>query len=157
MSDKIILVGGSKDGVETDGAAGLNSVQNIVLNEDFTGPEYVDRYVATGVQDREGRDVFAHVGRYTAEESQSYWESLDKDQVAAFVEAEKAERAEAEAKAKEEEEAKAAEEAEAAKAAEEAVANETVGEVKPEGEAAEEEPGAEVESAEEEKTDDKED
>lgn len=156
MSDKIILVGGSKDGVETDGATGLNSVQNIVLNEDFTGPEYVDRYVATGVQDREGRDVFAHVGRYSAEESQSYWESLDKDQVAAFIEAEKAERAEAEAKAKEEEEAKAAEEAEATKAAEEAAANEQVGEVKPEGEA-EEEPGEEVEPAEEEKTDDKED
>lgn len=136
MSEKIILVGGSKDGVETDGAAGLNSVQNIVLNEDFTGPEYVDRYVATGVQDREGREVYAHVGRYSAEESQSYWESLPKDQVEAFIEAEKAERAEAEAEA-----AKAAEEA---KAAQEAAA---ATEEKPEEEAAaEEEKPAEEES-----------
>lgn len=110
MSD-IILVGGSKDGTVTGGEPGLNSVQNIVLNEDFTGPEYVDRYVSTGVFDRENREVYAHVGRYNAEESQSFWESLDKEEVARFVEAEKAERKAAEEAAAEADAKKAAEEA----------------------------------------------
>lgn len=120
---EIVLVGGSKDGTVTEGAMGLNSLQNIVLNEDFSGVEFVDRYVSTGVQDREGREVYAHVGRYDSEESQSFWESLDQDQVTAFIEAEKAERAEQ----------LAAQEAEAAKAAEEAAATESAKEEKPEG------------------------
>lgn len=101
---EIILVGGSKDGLVTDGAPGMNSVHNIVLNDELTTPEYVDRYVPTNVKDREGREVYAHVGRYTGEESQSYWDKMDKEQVDLLIEQTKAERAA-------EEEARAAEEA----------------------------------------------
>jgi hypothetical protein len=130
MSD-IILVGGSKDGTVTEGAVGLNSVQNIVLNDDFTGPEFVDRYVSTGIQDREGRDVYAHVGRFTAEESESYWASLDQDEVAAFIEAAKAEREEEE-RAAAEEAAKEEESATEEVAEEEAAKDEPVEEEKTE-------------------------
>lgn len=115
---EVILLGGSKHGLVTESVSGMNGVNNIVLNEEMTGPEYVDRYVPTNVKDRDGRTVYAHVGRYTAEESESYWDKLDKEQVDALVEQTKAEKAEAARVA--EEEAKAAEEKAAAEAAEQA-------------------------------------
>lgn len=98
---EVLLVGGSKDGTVTSFEPGLQTVQNIVLNEDFTGPEYVDLYESSGRQDRDGKTLFVHTGRYNAEESKEFWESLDKEQVDSFIEAAKEERA-AEAKAAEE-------------------------------------------------------
>lgn len=106
---EVILVGGSKDGLVTDGVSGLQAVHNIVLNDTKDGPEYIDRYVPANVEDKDGRAVYVHVGRYDSEESRTYWDRLAPEDIADLVAAaEEAEKAEAEAKA--EEEAKAAEE-----------------------------------------------
>ena len=130
---EVVLVGGSKDGTVFEGESGLSAMHNIVLNEDLSGPEYVDRYVPTGVQDREGREVFAHVGRYTSEESESYWDKLDKDKVEELRAATLAER-EAETAAVAEAEAQAAanqaeEEAKTEEAKPEVVQDEKTGEL----------------------------
>jgi hypothetical protein len=149
---EVILVGGSKDGLVTEGASGLTSMHNIVLNDDLTGPEYVDRYVPTGVQDREGREVFAHVGRYTSEESESYWDKLDKEKVDELVEAtrlereaEAAEAAKEEAEAEDEETAKEEAAEETDEAAVEATEEQTTTEEAPEAEEPETEEAKEEE------------
>lgn len=123
MSSEVILVGGSKDGLVTEGVYGLQAVHNIVLNDTKDGPAYIDRYVPAKVEDKEGRPVYVHVGRYDAEESKTYWERLDPQDIADLVAAAEAEEAE-EAKRAEEEAAKAAEEAKAAEATEEVVEEE---------------------------------
>ena len=107
--NEIVLVGGSKDGLVTEMVYGLQSIQNIVLNDTKDGPEFVDRYVPANVEDKDGRTVYVHVGRYNAEESKSYWDRLDQSDIDALVAA-------AEAEEKAEAEAKAAEEAAAAEA-----------------------------------------
>lgn len=111
MENDVILVGGSKDGLVTAAESGMGAVHNIVLNEAKDGPEYVDRYVPTSIQDRNGNLIYVHVGRYNATESQSYWDQLDKTEVDRIIAADR------------EEEARQAEEA-AAKAAEEEAASE---------------------------------
>jgi hypothetical protein len=108
MSNEVILVGGSKDGLVTEGVYGLQAVHNIVLNDTKDGPAYIDRYVPAKVEDKEGRPVYVHVGRYNAEESKTYWDRLDPQDVADLVAAAEAEEAE-EAKRVEEENAKAEE------------------------------------------------
>lgn len=123
MSSEVILVGGSKDGLVTEGVYGLQAVHNIVLNDTKDGPAYIDRYVPAKVEDKEGRPVYVHVGRYDAEESKTYWERLDPQDIADLVAAAEAEEAE-EAKRAEEEAAKAAEEAKAAETTEEVVEEE---------------------------------
>ena len=107
---EVILVGGSKDGTIAEGGADTRAINNIVLNEAKDGPEFIDLYMPTNVTDKEDRPIYAHVGRYDATESASYWATLSQEEKDALKEA--AEKAEAEAAAaKEEEDAKAAEEA----------------------------------------------
>jgi hypothetical protein len=121
---KVILVGGSKDGTVLDNETGLSAMHNIVLNDDYSGPQYVDRYVPTGVQDRDGNDVFAHVGRYNGEESESYWEKLDKQKVEELRAAARKEREEAAATAEAERKLQEEADADAALAAADAAKKE---------------------------------
>lgn len=127
MENDVILVGGSKDGLVTAAESGMGAVHNIVLNEAKDGPEYVDRYVPTSIQDRNGNLIYVHVGRYNATESQSYWEQLDKTEIDRIVAADREE----EARKAEEEAAKASEE-ETASEEEESQEEETTEEVKEE-------------------------
>lgn len=90
---EIILLGGSKDGLVTSYESGLKSVQNVQLNDEFTGPKYVDLYEATNLRNREGKTIFVNTGRYNEEESKEFWESLDAEQVASFVTRAKEEKA----------------------------------------------------------------
>jgi len=73
---EIILVGGSKDGTIAEGGNDVKAVNNIVLNDDKTGPAFIDLYMPTSVTDKEGRPIYAHIGRYDETESASYWASL---------------------------------------------------------------------------------
>lgn len=99
---EVILVGGSKDGLVTEGVHGLQAVHNIVLNDTFDGPEYIDRYEPTDLQDKDGHKVYVHTGRYDSEESKSYWEKLNPEDVEELVTAAKREREEEERLAAEE-------------------------------------------------------
>lgn len=136
MENDVILVGGSKDGLVTAAESGMGAVHNIVLNEAKDGPEYVDRYVPTSIQDRNGNLIYVHVGRYNATESQSYWDQLDKTEVDRIIAADR------------EEEARQAEEAAAKAAEEEAASEESTEETKEEPvEEAKEESSEEVENA----------
>lgn len=136
MENDVILVGGSKDGLVTAAESGMGAVHNIVLNEAKDGPEYVDRYVPTTIQDRNGNMIYVHVGRYNATESQSYWEQLDKTEVDRIIAADR------------EEEARQAEEAAAKAAEEEAASEESTEETKEEPvEEVKEESTKEVENA----------
>lgn len=109
-----VLIGGSRDGFVTEAVSGMKSVNNISLNDDYTGPEYIDLYMPTTLTDKDGREIFVHVGRYDEAESKSYWEAMDDEERDALVESAKKEKADAEAAAE------AEKQAEAAKAAEEA-------------------------------------
>jgi hypothetical protein len=99
---EVILVGGSKDGLVTEGVHGLQAVHNIVLNDTFDGPEYIDRYEPTDLNDKDGHKVYVHTGRYNSEESKSYWEKLNPADVEELVTAAKREREEEERLAAEE-------------------------------------------------------
>lgn len=127
-----ILVGGSRDGFVTEAVTGMASVNNVSLNEELDGPEYVDLYIPTQLSDKEGRAIFVHVGRYDAEESKSYWESLDEEERTSLIESTKEIREEAARLAEEEAAAKAEEEAKANAEKEEAGAETEGSEEKPE-------------------------
>lgn len=133
---EVILVGGSKDGLVTEGVHGLQAVHNIVLNDTFDGPEYIDRYEPTDLQDKEGHKVYVHTGRYNSEESQTYWEKLDPADVEELVNAAKREREEEERLAAEEAAKAEAEKTEEEPKEEEAAPTEEV----PPAEEAKEEP-----------------
>lgn len=133
---EVILVGGSKDGLVTEGVHGLQAVHNIVLNDTFDGPEYIDRYEPTDLQDKEGHKVYVHTGRYNSEESQTYWEKLNPADVEELVNAAKREREEEERLAAEEAAKAEAEKTEEEPKEEEAASTEEV----PPAEEAKEEP-----------------
>lgn len=84
---EVVLVGGSKDGSVTDDVQGTSAINNIVLNDDKTGPEFIDLYMPAAVTDKENRPIYVHIGRYDADESKSYWDSLTADEKQALVDA----------------------------------------------------------------------
>src|SRR6478609_2627395 len=89
---EVILVGGSKDGTIAEGSEDLKAVNNIVLDDTLENPEFIDLYMPTNVTDKEGRAIYAHIGRYDATESASYWATLsqqEKDDLKAAAEAAK--------------------------------------------------------------------
>ena len=100
---EIVLVGGSKDGTIAENDSNTKAINNIVLNEAGDAPEYIDLYLPTNVTDKENRPIYAHIGRYDAEESASYWATLSEDEKKALKDAHEAAKEFVEEKEKEDE------------------------------------------------------